>query len=42
MSASQPDKHSIRADQKDVVIRIYDGAGNVFETHEHKGDFKQW
>jgi len=22
------------------VIRIYDGAGNVIETHEHKGDFK--
>jgi hypothetical protein len=24
------------------VIRVYDGAGNVIETHEHKGDFKEW
>ena len=25
-----------------VVIRVYDKAGNVIETHEHKGDFKEW
>jgi hypothetical protein len=24
----------------DAVIRVYDGAGNVIETHPHKGDFK--
>jgi len=24
------------------VIRVYDAAGNVIETHEHKGDFKEW
>jgi hypothetical protein len=24
------------------VIRVYDEAGNVIETHEHKGDFKEW
>jgi hypothetical protein len=23
------------------VIRVYDDAGNVIETHEHKGDFKR-
>jgi hypothetical protein len=23
------------------VIRVFDGAGNVIETHEHKGDFKE-
>jgi len=23
-----------------AVIRVYDEAGNVIETHEHKGDFK--
>ena len=23
------------------VIRVYDNAGNVTETHEHKGDFKE-
>jgi hypothetical protein len=25
---------------QDAVIRVYDEAGNVIETHEHKGDFK--
>jgi hypothetical protein len=24
-----------------VVIRVYDDAGNVIETHEHAGDFKE-
>jgi len=33
-------KHSSRS--HDAVIRVYDGAGNVIETHEHKGDFKEW
>jgi hypothetical protein len=23
-------------------IRVYDDAGNVIETHEHAGDFKEW
>jgi hypothetical protein len=23
-----------------AVIRVYDAAGNVIETHEHKGDFR--
>ena len=23
------------------MIRVYDEAGNVIETHEHKGDFKE-
>ena len=23
-------------------IRIYNDAGNVIETHEHKGDFNEW
>ena len=26
----------------DAVIRVYDSAGNVIETHEHAGDFKEW
>jgi hypothetical protein len=26
----------------DAVIRVYDAAGNVIETHEHAGDFKAW
>jgi hypothetical protein len=25
----------------DAVIRVYDTAGNVVETHEHRGDFKE-
>jgi hypothetical protein len=26
----------------DAVIRVYDDAGNVIETHEHRGEFKEW
>jgi hypothetical protein len=26
----------------DAVIRVYDEAGNVIETHEHIGEFKEW
>jgi hypothetical protein len=33
-------KHRSRS--ADAVIRVYDEAGNVIETHEHKGDFKEW
>jgi hypothetical protein len=25
-----------------AVIRVYDESGNVIQTHEHKGDFKEW
>ena len=25
----------------DAVINVYDAAGNVIETHEHKGDLKE-
>jgi hypothetical protein len=24
------------------VIRVYDEARNMIETHEHAGDFKEW
>jgi hypothetical protein len=30
-----------RSRSHDAVIRVYDSAGNVRETHEHKGDFKE-
>jgi hypothetical protein len=30
-------KHRSRS--HDAAIRVYDNAGNVIETHEHKGDF---
>jgi hypothetical protein len=26
----------------DAVIRVYDDAGNVTDTHEHAGEFKEW
>jgi hypothetical protein len=25
-----------------AVTRVYDDAGSVIATHEHKGDFKEW
>ncbi len=25
----------------DAVIRVYDEAGNVIQTHEHTGEFKE-
>jgi len=31
--------HSSRS--HDAVIRVYDKSGNVIETHDHKGGFKQ-
>jgi hypothetical protein len=30
-----------RSRSHDAVIRVYDKAGNVIETHEHKGDFEE-
>ena len=32
--------HSSRS--HDAVICVYDEAGNLIETHDHKGDFKEW
>jgi len=33
-------KHRSRSHK--AVIRVYDEAGNVIETHEQAGDFKEW
>jgi hypothetical protein len=30
-----------RSRSTDAVTRVYDEAGNVIETHEHKGEFKE-
>ncbi len=30
-----------RSRSHDAVIHVYDDAGNVIETHEHAGDFKE-
>jgi hypothetical protein len=32
---------SIAAAHMMLVIRVYDEAGNVIETHEHAGHFKE-
>jgi len=32
-------KHRSRS--HDAVIRVYDKTGNVIETHEHAGDFRE-
>jgi hypothetical protein len=32
--------HSTRS--HDAVIHVYDAAGNVIETQEYKGEFKDW
>jgi hypothetical protein len=32
----------LRRIEADAVIRVYDAAGNVIETHEHKAYFKEW
>jgi len=26
----------------DAVIRVFNEAGNVIDTHKHAGDFKEW
>ena len=39
-SAVRFDYAKFRSRSYDAVIRVYDGAGNVIETHEHEGDFK--
>jgi hypothetical protein len=31
-----------RSRSHDAVIRVCDEVGNVIETHEHAGDFKEW
>ena len=31
-----------RSRSRDAVIRVYDEAGNVIETHEHADEFKEW
>ncbi len=31
-----------RSRSHDAVIRVYDDAGDMIETHEHAGEFKDW
>ena len=32
----------LRSRSHDAVIRVYDEAGSVIETHEHQGDFEEF
>ena len=41
-SLTQSATRCTAAVHNDAVIRVYDDAGNVVETHEHTGDFKEW
>ena len=40
--AMQSDTYSIAADQKGLLSAFTNDAGNVIETHEHAGGFKEW
>jgi hypothetical protein len=40
--SNAPFRSPKRIESCDVVVRVYDEAGNVIETHEHTGDFKEW
>jgi hypothetical protein len=35
------DYAKFRSRSNNAVIRVYDAAGNVIETHEHKGRFQR-
>jgi hypothetical protein len=35
------DYAKFRSRSRDAVIRVYDDADNVIETHEHEGDFRE-
>jgi len=38
----KPVTRDTAAASHDTVIRVYDNAGKVIETHEHNGGFKDW
>ena len=35
-------KHRPSGFKSRSVIRVYDATGNVIETHEYAGEFKEW
>jgi hypothetical protein len=39
---TKPDCAAFYSRLHDAVIRVYDKAGNMIETHEQAGDFKEW
>jgi hypothetical protein len=40
-ATSAVDYAKFRSRSHDAVIRVYDEASNVIETHEHAGEFKE-
>jgi hypothetical protein len=40
-SATQLTTRSFVVAHMNAVIRVYDGAGDVIDTHDDKGDFKE-
>jgi hypothetical protein len=40
--SNAPFRSTRRIENCDAVIRVYDEASNVIETHEQAGDFKEW
>jgi hypothetical protein len=36
------DYAKFRSRSHDALIRVLDQGGNVIETHEHAGEFKEW
>jgi hypothetical protein len=41
-SAMQSTTQKFRSRSHEAVIRVYDAAGSVIETHEQTGEFKEW
>jgi len=40
-ASSAVDYSKFRSRSHDAVIRVYDAAGKVIETHEHAGEFQE-
>jgi len=42
LSSNAIDYATFYSRSHDAVIRVYDDGGNVIETHQQAGDFKEW
>jgi len=42
VEAAQRDTRKFNSRSHDAVIHAFDEAGNLIETHEQAGDFKEW
>jgi hypothetical protein len=39
---NRPNRSKSTATDDPIETLVYDEAGNVIQTHEHPGDFKEW